>query len=50
MEGEHILRRALEFCDETEADKVAENMLFASMSMGVPKDDMTVVAVKITKK
>ena len=50
MEGEHVLRRALEFCEETEPERIAESMLFTSMSMGAPKDDMTVVVVKITKK
>ncbi len=49
MEGEHILRRALENIDETEPREVAEQLMFASMSMGAPKDDMTVVVAKIIK-
>ena len=50
MEGEHQLRRALELCDEEGPKEVAEHLMFASMSMGAPKDDMTIIAVKITKK
>ncbi len=50
MEGEHKLRRALAECDINEPRELAEYIMFAALSMGAPKDDMTVAVVKIIKK
>ncbi len=49
MEGEHLLRRALEQCDFNDAREVAEHMMFSSIAMGAPKDDMTIIVAKIIK-
>ena len=50
MEGEHKLCHALMQCDESEPREIAEYLMFASMSMGAPKDDMTIIVAKISKE
>ncbi len=49
-EGEHIIRRAIEHCDGETPGEVAESVMFAAMSAGLPKDDMTVLVIRVTKK
>lgn len=49
-EGENRIRRALEQCDGTTPGEVAESIMFSAMSMGISKDDMTVLVIKLTKK
>ena len=50
MEGEHSIRKALEECDSQDPHEIAENLMFASLSMGAPKDDMTILVIKIINK
>lgn len=50
MEGEHRLRRCIEQCDGETAGEMAENVMLAAMTMGAPKDDMTVLVIKLIKK
>ncbi len=49
LEGEHKLSRALKQCDGETPGEIAESLMFASMAMGVPKDDMTVLVIKLQK-
>jgi|GEM_PF-2612937 len=50
MEGEHELCRALMQCEDMQPREMAEYLMFASMSMGAPKDDMTIVVAKVIKE
>jgi len=50
MEGEHNLRKVLEECDSSDPHEIAENLMFTSLTMGPPKDDMTILVIKITNK
>ncbi len=50
MEGEHNIRRALFGCRDATPKEIAEYVMFSAMSMGAPKDDMTILVAKIIKQ
>ncbi|MDP4118171.1 MAG: SpoIIE family protein phosphatase [Bacillota bacterium] len=50
IEGEHNIRKALEECDKVSPREMAEYVMFAAMSAGAPKDDMTIIVVQILKE